>query len=779
MKATIGFALLGVLACGTPPAAQLGHETRALTGQGPVAVISGGPFSGAAPLAVYLDATTSYTTDPNGWIAAFAWDLGDGTTTTAGWMTHTYASPGSYTVTLTATDGTGATSTATQQIVVSGSSGGSTSGGSTSGGSSGGSTGGTTGGTSGGSSGGQGPVAVISGGPYSGSAPLAVYLDATNSSTTDPNGWIAAFAWDLGDGTTTTEAWMTHTYASPGTYTVTLTATDGTGATSTATQVIQVSGSTGGSTSGGGSSGGSTSGGSTSGGPGGPVAVIQGNFAGPVPFNADFVGSGSHTTTSNATIVAWAWAFGDGATDNLQSTSHVYRQIGTYTATLTVTDSTGATGSATQAVHVEGQPPVAVLQGGYFSGTAPLNVYFDATASYSNDPNRWIAGFAWKLDDGFTSTDGWFEHTLQSEGVHTVTVTVTDDTGASSTTSQEIVAGPPSPTVGSGVSLTPNEADAAPAPASGDTVQFQAVASGPGVSYAVQEGASGGSISPSGLYTAPPTPGTYHVVATSVANPSLGAMATVYVGTPALVDHFSPGYNVLASPKVYAIFWGPPAGFPPDLESDVTSMLQALPGSSYLSIANQYLGGAQIAMTYGGAFYDSSTPPNPPSQTDFDNEVCGIVAQNGIPQNLWPLPAGDPSDLFLLYTTTPPQESNGVPLYCATHGAVSCQNGAYTVAWMPGDVDATGCLWDSACSDGMSVETQSEIYMTAHELMESVTDPTLQSWWADDLYGRPAKDGSEIGDLCIRQLPACVELQGAFWGLPEMWSNADGACVSQ
>ncbi len=85
-------------------------------GQGPVAVITGGPYSGTAPLAVYLDATTSYTTWSGGWISAFYWDFGDGTHSTNGYQTHTYSSPGTYTATLTATDGMGVTSSTTVAV---------------------------------------------------------------------------------------------------------------------------------------------------------------------------------------------------------------------------------------------------------------------------------------------------------------------------------------------------------------------------------------------------------------------------------------------------------------------------------------------------------------------------------------------------------------------------------------------------------------------------------------------------------------------------------------
>lgn len=54
-------------------------------------------------------------------------------------------------------------------------------------------------------------------------------------------------------------------------------------------------------------------------------------------------------------------------------------------------------------------------------------------------------------------------------------------------------------------------------------------ASNPAVTWSVQEGTPGGSITPSGLYTAPPAAGTYHVVATSVENTRKRATATVSV----------------------------------------------------------------------------------------------------------------------------------------------------------------------------------------------------------------------------------------------------------
>ena len=62
--------------------------------------------------------------------------------------------------------------------------------------------------------------------------------------------------------------------------------------------------------------------------------------------------SGAASTDPDGSIVAHAWAFGDGATGVGPSVSHAYATAGVYTVTLTVTDDRGATASDTARVTI-------------------------------------------------------------------------------------------------------------------------------------------------------------------------------------------------------------------------------------------------------------------------------------------------------------------------------------------------------------------------------------------------------------------------------------------
>ncbi|MGI9283657.1 MAG: M43 family zinc metalloprotease [Endozoicomonas sp.] len=75
-------------------------------------------------------------------------------------------------------------------------------------------------------------------GPYSGNANTAISFSSAGSS--DSDGSIASYAWNFGDGATSTAANPSHTYSTAGTYNATLTVTDNAGASASATAAVTV-----------------------------------------------------------------------------------------------------------------------------------------------------------------------------------------------------------------------------------------------------------------------------------------------------------------------------------------------------------------------------------------------------------------------------------------------------------------------------------------------------------------------------------------------------------
>jgi PKD repeat protein len=153
-----------------------------------------------AQLACSVDASASG--DPDGNITGYAWQWGDGTTGSGQSTAHTYASAGTYTITLTVTDDDGATGSTTAQVTVSAAN--------------------------------VPPTASIA----QDCDDLVCVFDGGASS--DPDGTIASYAWQFGDGATATGPSPSHTYAAAGTYTVGLTVTDNAGATGTTSTPVTV-----------------------------------------------------------------------------------------------------------------------------------------------------------------------------------------------------------------------------------------------------------------------------------------------------------------------------------------------------------------------------------------------------------------------------------------------------------------------------------------------------------------------------------------------------------
>ena len=144
----------------------------------------------------------------------------------------------------------------------------------------------------------------------------------------------------------------------------------------------------------------------------------------------NMVGSfdGSASTDTDGTVASYSWNFGDGsAAGTGAKPSHTYVSAGTFQVTLTVTDNQGATGSVTHVVTVTApnQPPVA----SFTSSAVNLAASFDGSAS--RDPDGTVASYGWNFGDGTPVTTGVSpNHAYAAAGTYQVTLTVTDNLGA-------------------------------------------------------------------------------------------------------------------------------------------------------------------------------------------------------------------------------------------------------------------------------------------------------------------------------------------------------------
>jgi PKD repeat protein len=233
--------------------------------------------------------------------------------------------------------------------------------------------------------------------PLSGDVPLTVqFSDASLGATT--------WAWDFdNDGTVdSTEPNPAWTYASGGTYTVSLTVM-GDAATDTETKldyinVIDI-----------------------------PVADFAADATlGAIPFTVQF------TDLSTANPTSWAWDFdNDGTVDATeQNPAWTYDAPGTYTVSLTVTNTYGTdTETKVDYIQVAGAAPIAAFEAPVRSGMIPFAVQFiDQSA---NLPTTW----AWDFGDRSTSTEPNPIHLYEKKGSYTVTLTVTNDLGSDRSTS--------------------------------------------------------------------------------------------------------------------------------------------------------------------------------------------------------------------------------------------------------------------------------------------------------------------------------------------------------
>jgi gliding motility-associated-like protein len=247
------------------------------------------------------------------------------------------------------------------------------------------------------------PKASFTANSFSGCSPLTVIF--TNTST--GSGPIT-YLWNFGNGNTSTlsSTTVSATYVLPGTYTVTLTATNASGSNVfTRTAYITVFTD--------------------------PTAdFIASPNSGCAPLTTQFTDLSVGTGTS---ITKWLWDFGDGTSSTSKNPSKTYINPGVYTVTLIATDANGCEGRITKSSYINVTAPHTVS----FSTPAPFVACkppFTKTFTPNVSPAL-PAGYAyhWDFGDGNTSTQVSPTHTYTTVGIRTVSLRVTSPSGCAVT----------------------------------------------------------------------------------------------------------------------------------------------------------------------------------------------------------------------------------------------------------------------------------------------------------------------------------------------------------
>src|SRR5581483_5026562 len=297
--------------------------------------------------------------DPDGSVARYAWEFGDGsaTTTTSGPETmHRYASEGLYRANLTIFDDLGAASpVATLLVAIANAP----------------------------------PVASFWHEP---DAPT-VFDDAQfTDASQDPEGALVARHWDFGDGATAEGAFATHRFATRGDHTVTLRVEDAAGAAAIATQVVHVQ----------------------------DVAPQPAFTWSPLaPRAGEEVAFADASRKPAGAIVDWSWSFGGRG----PLATHAFPAPGAYDITLNVTDDFGQRASATRTIRVgDAAPEVRAILADPARPLARQPVAFRALA---NDALGAIASLRWDFGDGNASDAMAPTHAYARSGSYRVAVLAT------------------------------------------------------------------------------------------------------------------------------------------------------------------------------------------------------------------------------------------------------------------------------------------------------------------------------------------------------------------
>ena len=306
--------------------------------------------------AVYFEGISS--SEINTWF----WDFGDGGYAIAQNTEYIYQTPGTYTVYLTVTAFDGCQSTASQQIIVN-----------------------------------DAPIANFR---YEKACTgdVTLFYDESYSAL----GYLNAWTWDFGDGSTSTEQNPTHQYAGNNNYTVQLISLDNFGCSDTIEQQIQIHTN-----------------------PTAAMTFVQACE----PAGQVFFFDQSEPSSDGSPIQSWEWILDQGNYSTEIDPEYIYDVTDTcYQIIQTVTDDNGCSNTDTTMVCLFGT----------------LEIDISATSVCLNQPTTFytsylplsdsVIGYEWNFHDGTpiqTTTFDTIQHIFSSPGIYNVELNVLDTNGCS------------------------------------------------------------------------------------------------------------------------------------------------------------------------------------------------------------------------------------------------------------------------------------------------------------------------------------------------------------
>ncbi|HYB95071.1 MAG TPA: PKD domain-containing protein [Vicinamibacterales bacterium] len=268
-------------------------------------LVSAFTFTPAQPQAgqtVSFDASTSTNAGtPCAFACTYSWNFGDGTTASGVTTTKSFRAPGNYAVQLTVTDARGAQQASVRTITVTN------------------------------PAQPTGLVVVAPGTTVGTNTP--VFFNASN--VTWEGRTITGYSWNFGDGSTGTGITTTHSFRSPGAFPVVLTITDTTGTTQQLTTNMTVTAQ------------------------GGAQARLTATPTSGRPGQRVVFDASQSTASTGAVITNYKFDWGEPNQPAENSTnpvqSHIYNAVGTYVASVEITDSNGKTSTAVVTVTISAQ----------------------------------------------------------------------------------------------------------------------------------------------------------------------------------------------------------------------------------------------------------------------------------------------------------------------------------------------------------------------------------------------------------------------------------------